>query len=252
MGLLLGGTADAILYSLAAPITAYPFTIGVHFSPLSVAAGVASAFSLGNSTTITNSWGIQRSTAATQTKYGANTIQGVSESVGKWFFCCSRFISATNIRHSAMDEAGFSAFAQGITSTALPGAGLDQIGLGVEAAKSPQTQFWNGLIAEAWVTDTDIQPDGGQLSLSTLRQLFYGGPFSIPHVAANVIFYVAMDQNAPHTRLGDEFYTAKQLASLAGSAPTIQGSPKLGGHPPLLSPIFPGPPGTLRRVRCPM
>jgi hypothetical protein len=47
----------------------------------------------------------------------------------------------------------------------------------------------DAFISEFWYTNTDIQPDGAQLNDDLLRQLAYGGPFSVPHVAANLIEY---------------------------------------------------------------
>lgn len=46
-----------------------------------------------------------------------------------------------------------------------------------------------GQIAEIWYTNTDIQPDGAQLQNSTLRQLAFNGPFSLPHIAKDIVEY---------------------------------------------------------------
>ena len=55
-----------------------------------------------------------------------------------------------------------------------------------------RTSFFDGILAEWWTTNTDIQPDGGQLSNQTLIQLSRGGPFSLPHIRKDIAEYRSM------------------------------------------------------------
>jgi hypothetical protein len=68
---------------------------------------------------------------------------------------------------------------------------------------------FDGNVAEFWYTNTDIQPDGAQLDGNLLRQLAYGGPFSVPHIAGDILEYrsfrkvIESDQDEA---VGDEVY----------------------------------------------
>jgi len=97
---------------------------------------------------------------------------------------------------------------------------------------SAPTFFLNGLIAEYWLTNTDIQPDGAQLDDNLLRQLAYGGPFSVPHIAKDLIEYrsfrkvIESDQDeAP----GDEVY----WGGAGRQVWTNTNGVRRGPHPPL-------------------
>lgn len=104
---------------------------------------------------------------------------------GLWTFIVGRFISATNRRLFGLRQ-GVIGNAQDVTNRSP--VGLDTMAVGCREHSAP-TEFWDGQVAEFWYTATDIQPDGGQLDSALARQLAYGGPFSVPHIAKDVLEY---------------------------------------------------------------
>lgn len=107
----------------------------------------------------------------------------------RWFFIVCRGISATNRRIAVLDSVtGAASHAQNTTSKVTTGIITHNLGCLMGGSGSNQG-YMTGNIAEYWVTNTDIQEDGAQLIDATLRQLAYGGPFSIPHIGQNVIDY---------------------------------------------------------------
>jgi hypothetical protein len=85
-------------------------------------------------------------------------------------------------------------------------------------------------IAEYFLTDTDIQPDGTQLSTSTLYRLAYYGPFSIPHIGSRVVQYESFRTPMGGTQ-GYSFYARYPKQPWTWTA--TSGSPIVGPHPPI-------------------
>ena len=79
-----------------------------------------------------------------------------------------------------------------------------------------------------WVTNTDIQADGAQLQNSTLRQLAMNGPYSLPHIAKDIIEYRGF-----RSRL-DSSQDISEEVFYRGTKPAWSnlGGVKLGPHPP--------------------
>ena len=93
---------------------------------------------------------------------------------------------------------------------------------------TPNT-FMNGRIAEFWYADADIYPDGAvNLPDAYIRQLAFGGPFSIPSVAKSVVEYRSF---RAHTLTGegqDVYFGPTGVKSWAD----VNGA-SVGAHPPL-------------------
>lgn len=106
-----------------------------------------------------------------------------------WFFVIVRGISVTNRRIAVLNSVtGAASHAQNTTSKVMTGIITHNLGCLLGGSASNQG-YATGNVAEYWITNTDIQEDGLQLQDATLRQLAYGGPFSIPHIGQNVIDY---------------------------------------------------------------
>lgn len=153
----------------------------------------------------------------------------VTSTRGEWNFAVARLIAAANKRVANLYPGGTS-HAQS-TSTSNPAAStniaigsvLDTGGLGPKA---------NGRIAEWWMTNTDIQPDGGQLSDALLMQLAYRGPFSVPHVAQAVVEYRSFRKGAgTGSDVPGEVYQRGNQRTWT----EVNGPIALGDHPPLYS-----------------
>ena len=86
-------------------------------------------------------------------------------------------------------------------------------------------ELWQKL----WYTNTDIQSDGLTLDANLVRQLAYFGPFSLPHIAKDIIEYSSF-----RAGFNQEVYfgsVRRPILQMNGSAPFI--CP--WKHPPLAS-----------------
>jgi hypothetical protein len=105
---------------------------------------------------------------------------------------------------------------------------------------SSPSGFFDGQVGEFWYTDTDIQADGAQLQDSTLRQLAYFGPFSIPHIAKDIVEYRSF-----RSRLDSRQDTPDEVY-YRGTRPvwTNTNGVNLGPHPPAATNYI-DPPGSV-------
>lgn len=186
------------LDQVSVPITAVPFTVGLwvrptttgtlrHFWSLGDSASnlFPAAFSIGQSAA--NAWIVQAdvNTSATETtSAGAVTAN-------QWAFVFARFITATNRRISVLQSDGSTAHAQGTTSETPTSIDIMSLGCynGNSSGGGAFANFFDGQVGEFWYTNTDIQADAAQTQESLLRQLAYGGPFSVPHIAKDIVEY---------------------------------------------------------------
>lgn len=124
---------------------------------------------------------------------GANTPMS-SVIIGAWSFILARFL-ATNQRAIDVLPAGGGVL-QATTSNTRTPSGMTQMGLGYRASLTPGV-FFDGLIGEFWWGVPIAAPLSRFASLPepTLRQLAYGGPFSIPSVAASIREYRSFRTN---------------------------------------------------------
>lgn len=184
MSALFNGSSQHLLNSTV-PVTDTPFTVGMWVYPTDPS-GTQMFFS---SCTNTDSlaFGLIDSTGL---KWGiafndSNNFGPGAVTLNQWAFCVARFISISNRRLTVLEGNGT---ITGVQHTAAGSLLATKYGIGARVV-SPVVEFFGGRIAEFWMTDTDIQPDGTALNNDTLRQLAHGGPFSMPHVAANLVDY---------------------------------------------------------------
>lgn len=216
--------------SSAAPLTAPPFTVGAWVFPTTVAAGVAVIYSLSNSTLASNWLAISRNGAAfritAQDGTATNTAFGTA-TANAWHFIVGRFAAATNRKAAVLHPDGSTAFGSSVTSRTP--TGIDVAGIGARNNGSI-VELWDGSIGELWVAKADIQPDGAQLLDSTLRQLAYGGPFSVPDIAKDIIEYRSFRKHPASD--GDEIGEVHHGA-LGRQVWTNTNGVTIGHHPPL-------------------
>lgn len=174
------------LSNASPPITGYPFTVGIWVCPTTTGADKA-IFSLNSGSSTTNRFDLFQSSFGTwrleAADAGSSTIVGGIPTAGQWDFICGRFISATNRRISTLGWDG--AITHGATTVNRAPVGITTSELGTRAG----TQYFDGAVAEYWILNVDVQPDGAQLTNETLHRLAYGGPFSVPHIAKDIIEY---------------------------------------------------------------
>jgi hypothetical protein len=167
------------------PFTALPISFGMWAKTFTIAAGNAVFFSWYNDTSA-NSYGVYRESSSMTIWGGALSTTAVTMVVGRWYYVVGRLVASNNKRLSVLDELGGTTNVQNTDVTAFAAQHFD---LGSEGPVGSVVNYWSGNIAEFWMTDTDIQPGGAALDNSTLRQLAYYGPFSIPLVRSNLVHY---------------------------------------------------------------
>lgn len=174
--------------AVSLPSTGYPFTVGFWAYPVSL---TNTAFSLAATTSDNNYLSIEMNGSVWRMKAAAGGVANVAAIstttvANAWQYVLFRCLSASNRRLSALhpDGGGYHALS---TTTRAP-TGITCISMG-GLITSTTTAFFSGMIAEFFYTNTDIQPDGLQLSDSTLRQLAFGGPFSVPSIVKDIQEY---------------------------------------------------------------
>jgi hypothetical protein len=224
--------SSTYLINQTARITTEPFTVGIWVYPTSTATNQR-YWSLADTGAANIGWCMDIQTDATW-RFWANAVGAISSiavagavTVNKWHFLLARAISSTNRRLAVLQPDGATAHGQN-TATESP-ASADTIGLGA-FVDSAAGQYLDGSLAEFWYTDTDIQPDGEQLQDALLRQLAYGGPFSVPHIVKNIVEYRSL-RLTPSSRgdNGGDVYYGKFGVQTWGNV----NAANMGPHPPL-------------------
>lgn len=225
MALSLSGTQQ--LKNTSPAVTDYPITVGCWVRPAAAGNVFRSIWQLSKSADPSDRfalyqwtgsvWAALVTVASTDTACTGGTVTATS-----WHYVVARFISATNRRIDVLNANGSTAHAQDTTSVAP----ASQAELNIGADTNTQDPF-SGLIAELWYANADIQVDGAALSDATLRGLAYGGPFSIPGIAANIMEYRSFRKQPNMDELGEVYYGGK----VQTWAPT--GTPTIGFHAPL-------------------
>jgi hypothetical protein len=214
--------------TLNPPVTAMPFTVGMWIMPLTTVNGVFWMLcQASGASSSTNNFRIQQITSAIRVSANGDSLNiSGTLTVGTWSFVVVRFISATNRYGAHLFTEGNIAHAQRTTS--ITPTSLDKMGFGGLINAAPGT-YLSGRVGEFWITNTDIQPDGGQLDDNLMRQLAYGGPFSVPHVAAAIQEYRPFRAALTTDKeTGDEYYRPAGQATWTNNNGVL-----LAPHPPL-------------------
>lgn len=225
-------------YILSTPVisdlTTPPFTVGL-WCNLTAASNVnRTLWALTDTGTASQIFGLRMNTTENLqiTAQASGSINNAAVSptltAGTWNFCVARFISATNRRLSVLHGNGEIASAQSTVN--LSPLSIDTMSIGALNAGPGISEPWDGGLAEYWLTKSDIQPGGGALEDATIRQLAYGGPFSVPHIAKDIIEYRSFRKSliSDSDNSEDVFH-----GSLGRQLWTQTGSPTVSSHAPL-------------------
>ena len=100
--------------------------------------------------------------------------------------------------------------------------------IGARVDSSGAIQPWDGLIGEWWLTDADAAVnDAAATPDAMVRQLAYGGPFSVPYLVPRIVEYRSL---RAHPTVDDPTETYNRGARATWSA--VNG-PTIGPHCPL-------------------
>ena len=211
------------------PSTGYPFAVGMWVAPSTLSVektlfSFADTGSANNYLEIRQTAGNNFALAAAAGGAENTATGGINGGANRWNFVLARFDSATLRRIDVISPSGQTPGNTVTTSTAP--ASLDTMALGARIA-STTSQYFDGLIAEFWYANVNIQPSGGASNL--LRRLAFGGPFSVPRVGRNVVQYWSFREHPT---------AAKGAEALIGAGKPWQrwtntGGVTTGPHPPL-------------------
>lgn len=221
------------------PITAVPFTVGMWVRPTttgvtkrfwslcstSAALFTTPKFDIGQ--TGGDTWFIEVAEDIVAPNTDNPAVGTVTANV--WAFVLGRFITSTNRRLSVLQFDGSSAHVQG-TLSLTPGGPVDVMTVGA-LNTGISSSFFEGQLGEFWYTNTDIQADGAQTQESLLRQLAYGGPFSVPHIAKNIVEYRSLRKAVSSDR--DDESEVYFRGPFGKRTWTNVGSTTVSHHPPL-------------------
>jgi hypothetical protein len=219
------------LANAAVPFTAVPFTIALWYYPINTT--TQTVLCLSDTGTTNNYFNLRKISTVYQLRSAAGGADA-SASAGTfaanaWTFIVARCISATNRRLAVLNPDGSAGNGQDTTSRAP--SGIDTLGIGaLLTSGAPQSPI-DGLIGEFWCTNTDIQDDGLALQGAMLRQLAYGGPFSVPHIAKDIIEYHSFRKDLSSDTFDNE---EDFLGGIGiGEVLTNTNGVTVGPHPPL-------------------
>lgn len=224
-------TSSQILRNSSPPVVNVPFTIGMWVRPTLVDSNFHNIHGLYNSGTamVANLYIDNVNNFIYEFNDGAGaagplTVAAAVANTGYFFLI--RAITTTNRRVSVLSDKGVVTNVQSTTSVTLPAINRETFGA-YDGSGGP-TDWFTGQVAEFWKTNTDIQADGAQLQDATLRQLAYGGPFSVPHIGASIIEYRSFRKTPTYDELPEVYYGAKGIQTWANTNTVTTGE-----HTPL-------------------
>lgn len=233
MGAFFASASSQKLINSATPITAMPLSVGFWVYPTTTGtlrsfwslcdtAGATNYLTLAQSSA--NSWRLATTDDATPLGAGIGTV-----TANQWAYVVGRFISATNKRYSVLQYDG--SIVQGQITTSDTPIGLDTMALGCLNHSTP-TNFFDGLLAEFWWANIDVQADGGVIQEHILRKLAYEGPYAFSHIQNNLVEYHSFRGHLGSDTFendSDDFAVIPLLESLVNTNGVT-----IGPHPPLL------------------
>lgn len=180
------------LRNLSPLVTGYPFTVGIWFNtPNSTSMGL---FGLCTSVSPVNGFVLaDDSTQKINLRVynGGVATQIASSSIftdGRWVFVLGVFGAADSRVLAVLLDHGLTSIVTTSVS-ASPGATPDSITIGAAAVLSGSpVSSYNGHLAEFWMANIAVE----NVNTHLVRQLAYGGPFSVPHVAQSIVEYRAL------------------------------------------------------------
>lgn len=195
MSAFFAAASTQYLKNVAAPVTAPPWTVSF-WSNTPSAGSEKCLWSLEDTAGASDGWALYKRATSNLIIFGCYSSTAYEEAAcatavisNAWTFVVVRGISATNRRVSVLHATGVVDSAQN-TNSVTP-AGIDAVALGAEVQSSVGLPM-DGFLAEYAMWNVDVQGDGAALQNSTLRQMAYGGPFSLPQLAQNLVNYKSL------------------------------------------------------------
>lgn len=247
MSLQLVAASSQYLINSAPPVTATPWTAAYWLkTPTGTVDQVP--WNLINTGADDNYWSMYKNNAGTlffQCQGGATYTEVGSTTAlisNAWTYIVYRAISATNRRGSLLHANGVIDNVQNTTS--VTPSGINALGIGQYVGLAPGAPL-DGSIAEFALWNADVQADGGQLLDSTLRQMAYGGPFSLTHMLGKIVDYQSFKTGltSDRARAGEVF----NGAGFNRQVWTAVNAPALGPHVQLPA-TYMKPPGLVPRA----
>jgi hypothetical protein len=223
-------TSDTYLSAPNTLLTAYPFSVGYWVYPTGSAVFRAHV-SVGDSSASNQYIYVGQNDSnqlsmVLQSGGTADTAVTGTLIINRWNYAVARFYSATSRRLDLLSATGIATSASDATSRAFP-TGSTTFSIGNYSSNAATTLHHDGFIAEVFFSTSTIQADAAALNASLLRQLAYGGPFSVPHVAGAIIEYRSL-RSDPTLNDPNEIYSRQPLQTW-----TNHNGVTLGHHPPL-------------------
>lgn len=249
MAALFTAASTQYLINSAPTVLDYPFTVGMWANLAAAGTVNRTLFALSDTGTTNNYLLVRMNTLEQfQTVAAAGGTENASGSsfnavAGTWNFLLARFISSTNRRFIALNNAGV--VASGNTSTARAPIGMDTITLGATSTSAGISDPWDGLIGEYWLANSDVYSDSAAVvDANLLRQLAYAGPFSMPQITSNLVEYHSFRKGVT----SDAFNNEEDFLSGIGAGEVLANTNgvSIGHHPPL--PYWYEKPGQRRSV----
>lgn len=232
--------ASTQYFTRTGTVMAVPFTVGMWINLAAVGTVARTLWSHSDTGTTNNYWMLRMTASETLSIVaragGTENVATLTSAIlpGTWFYVVARFITATNRRVSEF-HGGLGRFQHNQATTSRAPTGVDTTTIGALSTSGGITEPWDGMIAEYFLADIDIQADGAQLDNRTLHHLAYNGPFSIPMIKKNIIEYRSFYSSGALND-GAETYTGP----VTNQYWTNTNGVAVGRHPPL-HPGYPGP-----------
>lgn len=234
MSALFASASSQYLKNATAPVTVAPWTVSF-WSNTPSAASEKCLWCLTDTAGASDGWALYKRATSNLIIFGCYSSVAYEEAAcatavvsNAPTFVVVRGISATNRKVSVLHATGAIDPAQN-TNSVTP-AGIDTVALGAEVQSSVGVPM-DGMLAEYAMWNVDVQGDGAALQASTLRQMAYGGPFSMTHVLGNLVEYRSLRSSlVSASDRPNEIYLG---AGKTRQVWTNTGGATLGPHPPL-------------------
>lgn len=212
------------IISPSAIITAAPLTIGFWYYPRN--AGLNGGGITLNDPTNFSGMGffIYQNGGTYSFQAGSTDVANAGAiTANKWTYILARANGVANRWMSVLDASG--SVASGQNTVSVTPTGIAWTTINAYADNSIVTNYGDGIFAEFFIANADVQGDGAQTKEALIRKLAYEGPWSIPHLAPNILEYHSFRRGYNYNKDDDDF--GKSMIYYTNNGAVI------GAHPPL-------------------
>jgi hypothetical protein len=248
MSVRFASASSQYLVNTSPPVVAPPMTVGFWFNKIT--AVDAFMWDLNRVATTAHYMAITCNatnvvTVVINDAGGGLTITGATVALNQWHYVLFRAFSAANYWLSVLPNTGAVSRVQSTTSKSPAALDRAAIGCYLSTAGAPGNQM-NGMIAEFFQTDTDVQGDGLTTDIGLLHQIAYRGPFSLPNIVNDIVDYRSF-RSPPSGERHGESYAGKKGRQVW----TPTNGPTLEAHCPLFG-GYRGPPHSQSDIVIPV